>query len=88
MPTSLRYVTLFLCVLGMLVWLPWFWRNSYRRWYLVAPFTWIAHVIIYNVVRLLEIPIPVTTINIWSASITVHALLLIIGGGVVFVRRL
>lgn len=83
---TLRYISLALSLAGLGVWLTWAKRNPGKRWYAVAPLTWLANVAAFYTARVLALPFSIETINIWSSTIHLHALILAIGGGFIYWR--
>ena len=84
---TIRMAIFVMGLVGLAVWLVWM-RHPGRRMLGVAPVSWLLNLTVFYGCRLAGWPaMGVETINIWSASVHLHAVFLLTTAAVVMIRR-
>ena len=84
---TLRLIILVLSIVGFFVWVRWLVRDCALRWIAIAPLSWLINLTAFYLVRQLELPVPIMTLNLWSSAIQLHGLILLIAAGVTLCQR-
>jgi hypothetical protein len=80
----LRWLVIVLAVIGSVCWMIWAIRNKQLWGFSIAPLTYLAHVLVFTVNRLLNIiAIDPIGLNRWSTYIRAHSLIVIILAAIV-----
>lgn len=82
----IRLTLFILSVIGCGLFIGMAYRRPDRRWLFVAPVSWMVNLGAFYACRLAGLPSNVYTINMWSQVIHFHALILLIGGLLLYER--
>ena len=74
-----------LAILALIAWIIAAVKTKRIRFYLVAPLLWLLSVIVFDIVRLMDLPIPVEDLNIWSLSMHLYVGLMVLGVGLTLI---
>lgn len=78
--TVIRMIMFTLAVIGCGLFVGVAWHRPERRWLFVAPISWMVNLGAFYLCRLAGWPANVMAVNMWSQVIQLHALILLIGG--------
>jgi hypothetical protein len=84
---ALRVLLLIAATGGIVLWLWWARMYPVYRWYSVVPITWLLHVAMFHLWRLLELScLSSVELNQWSIAIHLHALILLTAAPIIYRR--
>lgn len=85
--TSVRIAMLMFSIIGIGIFVGVGWKKpEYRLWF-VAPVSWMVNLSLFYASRLIGWPTDVTCVNLWSQVIHLQALILLIGGLIIYEQR-
>jgi hypothetical protein len=77
------YLTLVLSIIGIIIWIIWGFRHLKYSGFTISALSWLFHVFLFNVLHLMHIVTNPLFLNDWSQVIRIHALIAIIGTGII-----
>lgn len=84
---AVRLILLGLALVGCGLFAGVAWRRPERRLLFVAPLSWMVNVAVFYMCRLAGWPADVLAVNMWSQVIHFHALILLVGGLLIYERE-
>jgi hypothetical protein len=81
-------INIIVSVISMLIWMVWLAKNLDRWRFVVAPMSYLVHVVLFYISAALHLLSPIS-LNMWSNGVRLHGLILIgtIGVALIYAER-